>query len=50
MERVQLKYIKWSLGLDRCALNYIVFAETNREKIRIEAGRRGMKFEEGING
>ena len=48
MERIQLKYIEWSLGLNRCTPGYIVLAETNRKKIRIKAGRRAMKFKEGI--
>ena len=45
MERIRLKYIKWTLGLDRCTPGYIVLAETNREKIRIIARRKAMKFE-----
>ena len=48
MERIQLKYIKWSVGLNRCTPGYIVLAETNKGRIRIKAGRRVMKFEEGI--
>ena len=31
--------IKWSLGLDRCTPGYKVLVKTNREKIRIKAGR-----------
>ena len=45
--RIQLKYIKWSPGLDWCSSGCVVLAETNRENIRIKAGRRVMKFEEG---
>ena len=33
--------------LDRCTPGYIGLSETNREKIRIKAGRITMKFEEG---
>ena len=46
--RTSRKYIKWTLGLDRCTPSYIVLAETNREKIRIKARRRAVKFEKDI--
>ena len=32
IERIQLKYHKWSLGLDWCTPGYMVLAETNRER------------------
>ena len=48
MERIQLNYIKWTLGLDPCTPGYIVLAETNREKIRVKTGRRATKFEDGV--
>ena len=48
MEWIQLKYIEWSLGLDRCTPDYIIFAETNRQEIRIRAGRRATKFEDKL--
>jgi len=48
MERIQLKYIKWSLRLDLYTPSYIVLSETNIEKIRIKAGKRAMQFEEDI--
>ena len=38
MERIQLKYIKWTLG----------FLYLYREKIRVKTGRRAIKFEEGV--
>ncbi|KAK1131940.1 hypothetical protein K0M31_016082 [Melipona bicolor] len=48
VERLQLKYIKWTFGLDIRTLNYIVLEETKREKIRVRAGRRALSFEKGI--
>ncbi len=48
LERVQAKYLKWTLGLEKETPEYIVLEETKREKLRIEAARRAMKFEEKI--
>ena len=48
MEVIQNKYIKWCLSLERSTPEYIVLEETKREKLRIRAGKRAMKFEEGI--
>ncbi|KOC59656.1 hypothetical protein WH47_11086 [Habropoda laboriosa] len=48
VERLQLKYIKWTLGLDIRTPDYIVLEETKREKIRVRAGRRALSFEEGV--
>lgn len=39
LEKLQVKYIKWILGLDFNTLTYIVLEEIKTEKIRIEAGR-----------
>lgn len=47
IERVQMKYIRWCLGLERSTPGYIVLEETKRDKIRIKAGKRARKFEEG---
>jgi len=46
LEIIQKKYVKWSLGLDNCTPDYIVYKESRRDKIRITAGYRAMKFEE----
>ncbi|KAJ3647217.1 hypothetical protein Zmor_024747 [Zophobas morio] len=42
IERVQEKYLKWTLGFEK----YIVREETKREKMRVEAGKRAVGFEE----
>jgi len=34
--------------LNRCTPGYLVLDETNREKLRFKAGRRVIKFEDGI--
>ena len=48
MERIQLKYIKWTLGLNRRIADYVVVTETSRKKIQIKAERRVTKFQESI--
>ncbi|XP_046145525.1 uncharacterized protein LOC123988820 [Osmia bicornis bicornis] len=46
LEKLHTKYIKWLLGLDFNTPTYIVMDETKEDKIRIEAGRRAMRYEE----
>ncbi|KAH0818251.1 hypothetical protein GEV33_004540 [Tenebrio molitor] len=46
LEGVQGKYLKWVLGVDRETPGYIVMEETKRDGIRIEAGKRAIRFEE----
>lgn len=46
LERLQVKYIKWNLGLDFNTPTYIVLEESKTDKIRIEAGRRAVRYEE----
>ncbi|KAI4483424.1 hypothetical protein M0802_013408 [Mischocyttarus mexicanus] len=48
LESVQQKYIRWCLGLDYCTPGYIILEETKRDKIRIGAGQRALRFEEGV--
>jgi hypothetical protein len=48
LERVQGKYLKWMLGVDRETPGYIVMEETKRDGIRIEAGKRAIRFEERL--
>ncbi|KAH0818181.1 hypothetical protein GEV33_004610 [Tenebrio molitor] len=48
LEGVQGKYLKWVLGVDRETPGYIVMEETKRDGIRIEAGKRAMRFEERL--
>lgn len=44
-ERVQQKYIKWCFDLERRTPVYVILEETKRDKIRIRAGQRVMKYE-----
>lgn len=46
LEKIQKKFIKWTLGLDPCTLDYIVYKETDIDRIRTIAGCRVVKFEE----
>ncbi|KAJ3652033.1 hypothetical protein Zmor_018034 [Zophobas morio] len=46
IERVQEKYLKWTLGLEKYTPGYIVREETKGEKMRVEAGKRAVGFEE----
>lgn len=48
IETTQTKYIKWILGLNRQTPSYIILEETKRNRLRIEASRRAMKYEEKI--
>jgi hypothetical protein len=48
LEGVQGKYLKWVLGVDRETPGYIVMEETKRNGIRIEAGKRAIRFEERL--
>ncbi|EZA53819.1 hypothetical protein X777_06636 [Ooceraea biroi] len=45
-ELFEKKYVKWTLGLDSCTPDYLVYKETNIDKINIIAGCRAMNFEE----
>lgn len=46
LERIQKRYVKWTLDLDSCTPDYVVYKETNVEKIETIAGSRAVKFEE----
>lgn len=46
LERIQKKYIKWTLNLDSCTPDGIVYKETGTAKISSIAGCRAMNFEE----
>lgn len=46
LEKVQLKNLKWSLGLDSCTPTYIILAETDGSKIRTKAGLGAVRYEE----
>lgn len=46
LERIQKRYIKCTLNFDSCTPDYVVYKETNVEKIGTIAGCRAVKFEE----
>lgn len=46
MERIQKRYLKWTLNLDSCTPDYVVYKETNVERIGTIAGSRAVQFEE----
>lgn len=46
MERIQKRYIKCTLNFDSYTPDYVVYKETNVEKIGMIAGCRAVKFEE----
>jgi hypothetical protein len=46
VERVQKKYLRWVLGVDRETPEYIVRVEWKRSKLRVKAG----KFEDRMGG
>lgn len=45
VEKVQIKYIKWVLRLDRFTPDYIALEKSERKKLRIRTRQRTMKFE-----
>ncbi|XP_076685996.1 uncharacterized protein LOC143378004 [Andrena cerasifolii] len=46
VERVQERFIRWSLGVDWRTPGYMVREETKREKLRTWAGGRAWRYEE----
>ncbi|KAH0812552.1 hypothetical protein GEV33_010238 [Tenebrio molitor] len=50
VERVQEKYLRWVLGVDRETPGYIVREECKRSKLRVKAGKRAAKFEDRMDG
>ncbi|XP_025262551.1 golgin subfamily A member 6-like protein 22 [Camponotus floridanus] len=48
LERIQRKYIKWVLKLDKNTPDYIVMKETNRDDLIIKIGKRALKYEEKL--
>ena len=48
LEEIQERYIRWCLELDRCTPGYMAREECKRDKLRIEAGVRCLKFEEKV--
>lgn len=48
MERLEEKYIKWVLGVERETPGYMVREEIQREKLRGRAGNRAWGFEKRL--
>lgn len=48
MERLEERYIRWVLRVERMMLGYMVREEIQREKSSGMAGRRAWKFEERL--
>jgi hypothetical protein len=44
VEKIQDRFLRWSLGLDWRTPGYMVREEVKREKIRPEAGKRAVKY------
>jgi hypothetical protein len=49
-EKVQEKYLKEVLGVDRETPGYIVREECKRNRLRVKAGKRAGKFEDKMDG
>lgn len=45
IDRIQRKYVKWILGLERITLNYIVTEEGRLVTIKDKALKRAIKYE-----
>jgi hypothetical protein len=50
VEKVQEKYFRWVLGVDRETPGYIVREECKRNRLRVKAGKRAAKFEDKMSG
>ncbi|KAH0812770.1 hypothetical protein GEV33_010020 [Tenebrio molitor] len=46
VEKVQEKYLRWVLGVDRKTPGYIAREECKRNRLRVKAGKRAAKFED----
>lgn len=49
LEKIQGKYIKWTLRLDRNTPEYIILNETRRDKLIIKTGKRALRYEDKIS-
>ncbi|XP_071578809.1 uncharacterized protein [Temnothorax nylanderi] len=48
IERMHERYIRWTLGLDWSTPGYMIREETKRDRMRVSAGKRAMKYEEKL--
>lgn len=48
IDKLQVKFIKWMIGLDRCTATCIILEETKTQRYKhwVETGERAIKFEE----
>lgn len=45
MEKMEERYLKWVLGMDRRTREYLVREKLQRDKLRERAGRRAWGYE-----
>lgn len=45
MEKMEKRYLKWVLGMDRKTLEYLVREKLQKDKLRERAGRRAWGYE-----
>jgi hypothetical protein len=50
VEKVEEKYLRGMLGVDRETPGYIVRGECKRNRLRVKAGKRAAKFEDKMAG
>lgn len=48
IERIQDRYIKWTLRLDRNTPRYLIAKATGRDYIKVRTSKRAMRFEEKL--
>jgi hypothetical protein len=48
--KMQEKYLRGVLGVDRETLGYIVKEECKRNRLKVKEGKRGTKFEDKVDG
>lgn len=48
LEKIQDKYIKWTLKLDKTTPGYVIHLETKRNKLAIKAAKRAVRYEEKV--
>lgn len=48
LEKLQERFLRWMMGLERRTPGYMVRKELQREKLRTRAGRRTWGFEERL--
>jgi hypothetical protein len=50
VEKVQEKYLRWVLEVNRATSAYIMREECKRNRVKVKAGKRAAKFEDKIDG